>query len=467
MGLFNFKSNKKRVEIEPVNNVDSGENQKFNLLQSIKTDSMDLSQPFIADSFNSGLKYVEFGKSNLYPQILNQLYLSSTMHAACVNFKTWSLIGDGYEWEGYDDLKAIDKIRIKTFERNNDLRLSSKKLTRDYIKHGRAIVLLHFNGEIYDKFKVVDPSEIRNNRGTLFTDVNRYFYSPDWIYRANLKELKPYKAGCKDEWQIFELKNDVGSSRSYGLPDWVSSANWASVGADLGLLHKSALQNGIQPSVLFKYPYLMGDAEEANWTRNMQQNGKGVENYNKGMKIEANGKENMPEIDILQTTDNHQLFEQTSKEYKEEVAISHNINPALMGIRVAGSLGANEEIEFSAKQFEKLWLNENRTTIEDFINDICRILNVNEEFIINKTDVITLVEAIEENNGQQFDNDGVEIEATIVNDNLKGLSAKENSDMYRIVRDYNKGRLNKTIAIARLTSYGIDLPTAEKILTTK
>ena len=61
----------------------------------------------------------------------------------------------------------------------------------------------------------------------------------------------------------------------------------------------------------------------------------------------------MPQIEVMKTTDNHKLFEQTSKEQKEEISISHNINPALMGVRIAGSLGASEEIEFSAKQFEK------------------------------------------------------------------------------------------------------------------
>jgi len=385
MGLFNLNKNKKKVEQE---SKPKEEGKKVTLLNTISTENMDLSQPFIGDELRSGTNWVYFGGNNLYPNILNQLYLSSPMHSACVDFKTWSVIGEGYEWKGYDKMDSLEKIKVKTFERTNKFKDSFRKLTRDYIKHGRSIVLLHFNGEDYDKFKVVDPSEIRNSKGGLFTDIQQYFYSDNWLYRTNPRVFKPYRVGSKDEWQIFEIKNEVGSSRTYGLPDWLSSANWQSVSADLGLLHKSALENGIQPSVIFSYPFLMDDEEEENWMANMRNNQKGVKNYNKAMKIEHNGIENSPDIRVLETSDNHKLFEQTSKEQKEEIAISHNINPALMGVRVAGSLGASDEIEFSSIQFEKIWLNDNRNKMEEFLNDILSIFNMTP-IEINKTEIKT------------------------------------------------------------------------------
>lgn len=484
MGLFNFnKNNETKVELDKTkteltkvkSELSSFENKKTNLLRSIKTDSMDLSAPFIDDQFTKGVNWVYFGETNLYPQILNELYLSSPMHSACVDFKTWSVVGDGYEWKGYDKLKTTDKISIKHFERHNKFKPSVKKLTKDWVKHGRAIVLLHRNQttNTFDSFKVVDPSEIRNNRATLFDEITAYYYSHDWVYRTKKITFTPYSPSNKDEWQIFEVRNDVGGSRTYGLPDWVSSANWQKVSASLGLLHKSALENGIQPSVLFMYPTLMDDDEERNWINSMQNNYKGVENYNRGMLIQSQGKEMMPEVKVLETSDNHQLFEQTSKEQKEEIAISHNINPALMGVRIAGSLGASDEIEFSSKQFEKIWLNDNRTIIEDFINDIAVICGINTELVINKTEVTSIAAAMSKDGStkdvelEDVDENGEKKEAVIINENLRGLTAKENSDIYRIVRDYNKGRLNLVIAKARLMAYGIDGDAAEEILKTE
>jgi len=54
--------------------------------------------------------------------------------------------------------------------------------------------------------------------------------------------------------------------------------------------------------------------------------------------------------------------------------------------------------------------------------------------------------------------------STSTNDNLTGLSAADNADMYRIVRDYTKGKINEHLAVTRLTAYGIDETQAKKIL---
>ena len=399
MGIFNRKVN---VELQSVkqelSEIKKGlsephQGTRLGLSSAVVTDNMDLSNPFIDDSLSYRVGFSSFGETNLTPQIFNDLYRTSPMHSACVNFKTWSVIGDGIEWTNYENLLPKEKITIKEFIKRNDFKKSARDLTKNWVKHGRAIVIFHYDknkGE-YDYFKVVDPAEMRNDVETLFKGITNFFYSNDWAYRSNVVKFTPYGINNDDEWQVLEIKNYNGR-RTYGLPDWLSSANWQSVSAGLGLLHKSALENGIQPSVLFMYPYLMDDEEEQQWTSGMQDNHKGVKNYNRAIKIEANGTENMPQIEVMKTTDNHKLFEQTSKEQKEEISISHNINPALMGVRIAGSLGASEEIEFSAKQFEKVWLNDNRDIIEDFLLEIASICGIKNEFKILKTELASFSE---------------------------------------------------------------------------
>jgi len=56
------------------------------------------------------------------------------------------------------------------------------------------------------------------------------------------------------------------------------------------------------------------------------------------------------------------------------------------------------------------------------------------------------------------------VEETLVNDKLKGLSAKENQDIMRIVRDFSKGRINEVLARHRLMAYGFDTDTITQIL---
>jgi hypothetical protein len=51
------------------------------------------------------------------------------------------------------------------------------------------------------------------------------------------------------------------------------------------------------------------------------------------------------------------------------------------------------------------------------------------------------------------------------NATLRGLSAKDNMDMMRIMRDFSKGRLAEPLARTRLAAYGIDEDTINTLLT--
>jgi hypothetical protein len=522
------------------------EERNIECFRTIDTEGLDLSQPFVDDYISRGSNYVWFGETNLYPQILNQLYISAPMHQACVNFKKYSLIGNGYEWDGYDNLSVAEKIAIKQFETMSSFKKNLQRIALDWIKHGRVIALLKYDKEHkrYSHFKIIDPENIRNVHVGLFNDKpTHFFYSKDWARSTSQLTMSAYRNGNTDEWQIIEIRNEVGGFKSYGMPDWVSSANWQKVGADIALLHKSAIENGIQPSVIYKYPYIMSPDERSTWEQGMRKNAKGAKNYGRAMKVESLSKDQQPDIDVVSTTDNHALFEQTSKEYKEEVAISHNINPALMGVRVAGSLGASEEIEFSAEQFKKLWVNSNREVVEDFVNDLASICGVTQNITIKETDILTVKELLE--NGGASTENGVALpsdkeadaraqlkgsvggvqgiiqiqtsvaegltdrgsaialleliygfsnaEATRLlgdvqqgaiapvaptatgqpseqlestgNATLRGLSAKDNMDMMRIMRDFSKGRLAEPLARTRLAAYGIDEDTINTLLT--
>jgi len=168
MGFLGFGNKKEVVE-----------EKSFEGFRSINTEGQDLSQPFVDDYFNRNFTHVQFGENNLYPQILNQLYISAPMHQACSNFKKYTLVGSGYTWEGYDDLKVKDQISLKTWEKASNFKESFSAGALDWIKHGRVIALLHYDKtkEDYDKFVLVDPENIRNNLPHIFQpNPTKYFY---------------------------------------------------------------------------------------------------------------------------------------------------------------------------------------------------------------------------------------------------------------------------------------------------
>ena len=138
MGWFNRNNEAPKIE-----------NKEVEAFRTVNTEGMDLSQPFVDDYYSRGVNWVFFGGDNLYPQVLNQLYISSPMHQACCNFKRYSLIGNGYEWEGYETFDVAQKIAIKQFETQSDFKNSSVRISMDWIKHGRAIALIHYRCLLY------------------------------------------------------------------------------------------------------------------------------------------------------------------------------------------------------------------------------------------------------------------------------------------------------------------------------
>ncbi len=158
MGLLNFRKSK---ATPPPNDRSVGA-----YASHILDNDRDLSSPNIRDSFVNGRGMVYFGEDNLYPNAVNELYNISGIHSACVNFKRNTIVGGGYEWVN-QNLSLSDQKKQKVFEIRSDFENLIDKVAIDYVKHGRAIVLLKVVNKEVVKAISVDPEKVRNDRSLL------------------------------------------------------------------------------------------------------------------------------------------------------------------------------------------------------------------------------------------------------------------------------------------------------------
>lgn len=185
-----------------------------------------------------------------------------------------------------------------------------------------------------------------------------------------------------------------------------------------------------------------------------------------------------------------------------------------MGIKVAGSLGNAQELEMSYKIFEKNVVKPERESLEEMFNELLGIAETKQSITIVNFQVIgEQIVAIEDEASKvtnalnsmsplvatkvlenltpneiralaalapvaggdvKKNPDGSIPTATpsiedqaleqATNDALKGLDAKSNMDLMRIIRDHGKGKLNDALAIARLRAYGLTEDEAKDIL---
>lgn len=79
---------------------------------------------------------------------------------------------------------------------------------------------------------------------------------------------------------------------------------------------------------------------------------------------------NVPTVTPLTTNQNDKLFETTSREVKDQICFAHKINPSVIGVKVAGSLGNREELEMSFAIMQKIVVKPIQDDIKMFIRHL-------------------------------------------------------------------------------------------------
>jgi len=409
---------------------------------------------------------VRFGEDNLYPQLLDQMYYTSALHSAAIDFTVNAVVGLGFKWD-IEPSSGKDAVTLKQFERSNKLNKMIEELTRNYIMHRRMITKVCKNGD-YTSFKRIEPAMVRNN-----VMANKYTISPDWSRGMyDVAELTPYHPTSGNGEYAFAYADNTPGQDIYPIPAYNSILNWCYLDGEIAFLQKAAIQNAAFPSIVIKRPKDFSSPEEVETFQRGIQSSTGAQNAGKILVLAGNGIDMVPDVVQLTAATTDKQFEVTAKELKDQICFAHKMNPAIMGIKVAGSLGNSEELKESYAIFEKNVVNKIRQVILEYINELVFIAGISNSLslinqnLVDSSDGTTLSEVTMNKDGKVTNSTESKTEAS-VNDNLKGMTASENADMYRIIRDHSKGKINDVLALARLEGYGFDTTKAKEILDIK
>jgi len=104
--------------------------------------------------------------------------------------------------------------------------------------------------------------------------------------------------------------------------------------------------------------------------------------------LSGDGFENTPEVVTYSANQNDKLFLQTSKNIQDNICFAHLINPSIMGIKVAGSLGNAQELEMSYNIWEKNVVMPIRDIMEEIGNSLLQIAGIEGTVSINGYKII-------------------------------------------------------------------------------
>jgi len=343
----------------------------------LKIGKGNLTLPFITSSHQSK-GVVFFGSDNLFPQTLNQMYYTSPIHGAIIDFTIKACVGGGFEVEGLETGK--DKVDFEVFKSRHKIGKLLKQTTRDKKMHNRVHLLFKYSDSgKFLKMERIDPSAIR------YRFDGNFEYSWDWTRSSDRRTIEcfhPSKVGNFSE--MIYTYGEVGAGQDiYPIPTYSSCLNWCFLDGEQSFLHKNNIQNSIFPSLVIRRPKRFGSKKEIEDFKDGLTSSQGAENSGRVMVLTGDGIENVPTAEAMTTNQNDNLFLNTSKEIKDNICFAHEINPSIMGVKVAGSLGNAQELEMSYKIFEKNVVLPMREDIQEMFDELLQILGIKGTFKIN------------------------------------------------------------------------------------
>ena len=341
-----------------------------------------LTLPYVNGRYSTNM-WVRFGADNLYPEMLNQMYFSSPLHGAIVDYKTNAVIGGGFAL-ATDKLTTPEKLELYMFERKIKIKQTVKAVTRQLIVHNRIYFKLCFDStKKLVKIENVSPEKVRISK---FKDM--YYICDDWSTNIDIREIKPYHITCTDYEQLYCYEIKSLGQDYYSLPQYTSALNFAFLSGELSYFAKSNIQNSVFPSFAMMFPKRPQSEEEKHMIKETIDRLKGAANAGKAVAFFTNSQDQLPKIEALPNNGNDSLFQEASQLNTEQICFAHTIDPILMGVRTTGSLGGGADIKQAYVIFEKNVVMELRGCIQHIFNELLTISKIPAEFTINNFQII-------------------------------------------------------------------------------
>ena len=410
--------------------------------------------------------YIKYGENNDYPDYIVDLYNKSSKHSAIIKSKVHYITGNG--WSGDADAQAfIDKAnRIESL---NDL---TRKVSLDIEIFGGAFleIIWDLSGNLAEIWHC-DYTKMRTNK-----DNTQYWYKEDWkdnkVKPEVVAAFNPKQPTGKQILYVKEYRPNIGI---YGLPSYFAALNYIESDIEVSKHILGNAQTGFSASKLITLPNgEPNDEEKRNVDNRIRKTYSGADGK-KYMIAFVNDISRKPVIDDLGTSDlTKEDFGKIDELIQTNIFSGHQVTtPSIMGIAEAGKLGTRTEMRDGYEIFKNTYVNAKQMHLESVFNMLAKYKQVTTEIKIIPTEPIgiefseqTIVsiapkEWILEKIGIDITKyettaTDVPIETLSVNEHIKGLKGREWQNMQRIIREFNKGKINREQASAMLkTGYAL------------
>jgi hypothetical protein len=429
--------------------------------------------------------YIKYGKDNLYPQELVRLFNEHPEHRAIVNRKARYIWGKGLK-----AVNEIDQIKVDTFidnfNRKETLNQAGKKvsLNTELFNGVYVEVITNLQGQPIEMYFL-------NSANCRISECEtKLYFSKNWNRNTQSKDIK-----CINKFEnngtagtfFIDFKYYTASASKlesvYPIAQYQSIVNDINTDVDISTFNKNYVSSGFSVGKIINF---FNGQPTDDMIHSIERSFKGTytgENGESLMITHSDRDDKAPEVVDVSVNDLSEKFLFTSKRAMKKIFAGHEMAPELFNIKFDESfLSGSPDLLILQELFVKGYIEPRQADLLEFLSYLSFLKT--GEYLEMMFEPISLIGADLSNDTDltqderrklkgyeplvaiptDVNGEPLPIVATQTNDSLKGLSAADNADMYRIVRDYSKGKINEHLAVTRLTAYGIDETQAKKIL---
>lgn len=413
-----------------------------------------------------GKGYVQFGEDNLYPNFLLEKINKSSKHNGIVLGKVNYIIGNGISYKS-----GRENITPNKNETLNDF---LKKISTDIEIFGGVYIELHYNalGQVGAMYHV-PYQKVRANK-----DQTQY-YVKDWTesVRVQPEIVAAYNPAVKQGKQILCYKEYRPGLDIYSYPNYIGALNWIEIDIELSKYHLSTIKNGMFSSKLINFNEGKPSPEEQQVVETkFKKKFTGSENAGGIVLSFSDDPAKAPTVLDLSNTDLDKHFEILNKTVEQQIFCGHQVtSPMLFGIKTEGQLGGRTELRDSYEVFKNTYINDKQRSLETLFTEISKLWGIQDEMVIAPIEPIgfefseaTIKEVAPK--AWILEKIGIDLskypealpaaqpeavpaqQSAAVNENLKNLTGRQWQGVNRIIRNFEKGKINKEQAKLLLKS---------------
>jgi len=297
-----------------------------------------------------GKDWVSFGKDNLYPDKIIELYNTSAMNGTAINSITDAVKGEGIAEYGELVVNQLGDTLNDLYER----------IALDYVLFGGYVLNVIWNrgGDKVVEIYHLSFDKVRSGKLNEEDVVEEYYYSSNW---GNTRKYKPVRYKSYDPLdnkgenasQIFYCFDYTPGNMIYPLPAYVGALNDIQLDARISKYHNSNISNGFSGGVLINMPNGEPTPDEQRALyRDLVKSFTGEDNAGRLFVSFSEGPELAPQVQAV-TSANDDYYTTLETRISSRILTAHRITSGrLIGVRDEGGLGNNaDEIEVAYTHF--------------------------------------------------------------------------------------------------------------------